>query len=122
MSSHTSLLTQLVELKAATQAAATVMGPKNDDLCATIAHNTELMTQLKAALTNDQLTGEQLAQLLTNRILDPARQSGQQQQQSTLDAIDKGFDTAKTSMAVNLLNRVIYSDVSKVRVNYFLLE
>ena len=25
-------------------------------------------------------------------------------------------------MAVNLLNRVIYSDVSKVRVNYFLLE
>ena len=26
------------------------------------------------------------------------------------------------SMAVNLLNRVIYSDVSKVRVNYFLLE
>ena len=26
------------------------------------------------------------------------------------------------SIAVNLLNRVIYSDVSKVRVNYFLLE
>ena len=43
------------------------------------------------------MTGEQLAQLLTNRILDPARQSAQQQQQSTLDAIDKGFDTAKTS-------------------------
>ena len=97
MSSHTSLLTQLDELKAATQAAATVMGPENDDLCATIAHDTELMTQLKDALTNDQLTGEQLAQLLTNRILDPARQSAQQQQQSTLDAIDKGFDTAKTS-------------------------
>ena len=75
----------------------TAMGPENDDLCATIAHNTELMTQLKDALTNNQLAGEQLAQLLTNRILDPARQSGQQQQQSTLDAIDKGFDTAKTS-------------------------
>jgi hypothetical protein len=97
MSNLCNLSTQLDELKTAAIAAATVMGPENADLCATIAQDNELMTQLKDALTNDQLTGEQLAQLLTNRILDPARQSAQQQQHSTLDAIDKGFDTAKTS-------------------------
>ena len=31
-------------------------------------------------------------------------------------------EEAAEAIAVNLLNRVIYSDVSKVRVNYFLLE
>ena len=97
MSNLCNLSTQLDELKTAAIAAATVMGPENADLCATIAQDSELVTQLKDALTNDQLTGEQLAQLLTDRVLDPARQSAQQQQQLALDAIDKGFDTAKTN-------------------------
>ena len=51
------------------------MGPENANLRATIASDTELMTQLKDALTNDQLTGEQLAELLTDRVLDPALRS-----------------------------------------------
>lgn len=91
------MLTQLDELKAATLAATTAMNPDNADLCATIADDNELMTQLKDALANDQLTGEQLAQLLTDRVLDSARQAAQQQQQLDLDAIDEGFDTAKTN-------------------------
>ena len=60
MSSHTSLSSQIESLKAATLAATTVMGPDNADLCATIADDTELMAQLRTALTDDQLTGEQL--------------------------------------------------------------
>ena len=97
MSSHTSLLSQLDGLKAATLAATTVMDPDNADLCATIADDPELMAQLRAALTNDQLTGEQLARMLTDRVLDPALQSAQQQRQTTIESLNQQFEQAKTT-------------------------
>jgi hypothetical protein len=97
MSSHITLSTQLEDLKNKALCPTTVIDPENANLRATIASDTELMTQLKDALTNDQLTGEQLAQILTDRVLDPARRSAQQQQQSAFDALEKGFETAMTN-------------------------
>ena len=67
MSNLCNLSTQLENLKNKALCLTTVMGPENANLRATIASDTELMTQLKDALTNDQLTGEQLAKLLTDR-------------------------------------------------------
>ena len=94
MSSHITLSTLLEDLKNKALCPTTVIDPENANLRATIASDTELMTRLKDALTNDQLTGEQLAQILTDRVLDPARRSAQQQQQSAFDALEKGFETA----------------------------
>ena len=71
MSSCTSLLYQLEGLKAATRAAATVMGPDDTTLRSSIAEDTELLY----AVQDQTLTGQQLADLIAERILEPARQN-----------------------------------------------
>ena len=112
MSFHAPLLSQLENLKNKALCLTTVMSPENANLRATIASDTELMTQLKDALTNDQLTGEQLAELLTDRVLDPALRSAQQQQQSARDALGKSFEEAKTN-ADRLTNSYVLKPRSK---------
>ena len=93
MSNLCNLQAQLDALRATAKAAATVMGPDDTTLRSSIAEDTELL----AAVRSQTLTGQQLADLIAERILEPARQSAQDQQQSAIDAIDKGFDTAKTN-------------------------
>ena len=94
MSNLRNLSTQLDALiRATAKAAATVMGPDDTTLRSSIVEDTELL----AAVRGQTLTGQQLADLIAERILEPARQNTQQQQQSALDTLDKSFEAAKTN-------------------------
>jgi ribonuclease HI len=103
-------------------------GNDEADRLAKLSKDLEPITDLTELLKGEEAyvlgTGNEIAQgayrawiqtKLNNEYVETSKSIG-------LSKLKAAKGEAQQTMAVNLLNRVIYSDVSKVRVNYFFLE